>query len=390
MTIRLSGITWDHPRGHAPLAASIARYRAVRPDVEITWTVRSLRDFGELPLEGLADRFDMIVFDHPFVGQAHARGLLANLTPHIGAAERRWLDEGALGASWRSYHWQGAIYGLPIDAAAQVAAWRPDLLARAGARPPATFAQLLTLCRDLRDHRLWAAITGCPIDAFCHVLTLAANTGRPPPQPGGSLLDPRHGVTILEMLRALAGLAHPDSLDLNPIQVYDRMAGGDEIAYVPYAFGYTNYARADAARRICFGDIVAAGAFGPAGTLLGGAGFGVTTRCAHPAEAAAYGLFLCHPDYQRTHYFDDGGQPGMLQAWTDRRCDAATDGFFSHTLRTLTSAYLRPRMAGFVPYFEEAGKQVNAFLRHGGDAAAVVGRLNADFDAMRAASPPQT
>lgn len=382
MTIRLSGITWDHPRGHAPLAASIARYRAVRPDVEIGWTVRSLRDFGELPLEGLAERFDMIVFDHPFVGQAEERGLLADLSPYISPGQRAWLDEGALGASWESYLWKGAVFGLPIDAAAQVAAWRPDLLAKAGRHPPATFDQLLRLCGDLREHGLWVALTGCPTDIICHVLTLSANMGRPAPRPGGLLLDPAHGATVLGMLRRLVDLAHPDSLSLNPIQVYDRMTSGDEIAYVPYAFGYTNYARAGAERRLRFGDIVAAGRQGPAGTLLGGAGFGVTSRCAHPAEAAAYGLYLCHPDYQRTHYFDDGGQPGMLQAWTDPRCDAETDGFFTGTLRTLTSAYLRPRMPGFVHFFEEAGKQVNAFLEGRGDIDRMVRRLNEDFQSV--------
>lgn len=382
MTIRLTGITWDHPRGHAPLEASIARYRAVRPDVDIAWTVRSLRDFGEMPLEELADRYDMIVFDHPFVGQAEAFGLLADLAPYISPEQRAWLDQGALGASWESYQWKGGIYGLPIDSAAQVAAWRPDLLAKAGRHPPATFEQMLLLCRDLRDHGLWVAMTGCPTDIICHLLTLASNTGRPPPQPDGSFLDPESGKMVLGMLRQLVELAHPDSLSLNPIQVLDRMSSGDDIAYVPYAFGYTNYSRAGSSRRLCFGDIVAAGRQGPAGTLLGGAGFGVTSRCRHAAEAAGYGLFLCHPDYQRTHYFDDGGQPGMLQAWMDPRCDAATDGFFTGTLRTLTSAYLRPRIPGFVHFFEEAGKQLNAFLRGRGDADEMVQWLNDGFQAV--------
>jgi multiple sugar transport system substrate-binding protein len=390
MTIRLSGITWDHARGYAPLAASIARYRAIQQDVEISWTVRSLRDFGEMPLEGLAERFDMIVFDHPFVGQAEARGLLADLTPFITPDQRTWLDEGALGASWESYRWKGGIYGLPIDAAAQVAVWRPDLLAKAGRHPPATFEQLLRLCGDLREQGLWVALTGCPTDIICHVLTLAANMGHPPPRPNGLLLDPEHGATVLTMLRRLVELSHPDSLALNPIQVFERMASSDEIAYVPYAFGYTNYARAESRRRLRFGDIVAAGRQGSAGTLLGGAGFGVTTRCQHRAEAAAYGLHLCHPDYQRTHYFDDGGQPGMLQAWLDPRCDAATDGFFSGTLRTLTSAYLRPRMPGFVHFFEEAGKQVNAFLKSQGNVEQMVRRLNHDFQAVYKAAGAQS
>jgi len=163
----LEGITWDHPRGRTPLEKSIARYRAERPDVAISWQARSLRDFGELPLEELAERFDLIVFDHPFVGQAAKRGLLVDLTPHIPAEAMDRLDAGAVGPSWRSYHWQGAIYGLPIDAAAQVAAYRPDLMGKAGRYPPATFEQLLRLARDLRAHGLWVGVPACPIDAVC-------------------------------------------------------------------------------------------------------------------------------------------------------------------------------------------------------------------------------
>lgn len=384
MTIRLNGITWDHPRGAAPLFASVDRFKAVRPDVEIVWTVRSLRDFGELPLEGLAERFDMIVFDHPFVGQAHKLALLTDLAPHISREQRAWLDAGALGPSWTSYQWAGGVYGLPIDAAAHVAAWRPDLLAKAGRHPPATFAQLLRLARDLREHKLWVAMTGCPTDAICHVLTLAANDGCAPPEEDGTFLRQDTGLRALERLKALAELCHPDSLDRNPIQTLDAMSTEDEIAYVPYTFGYANYSRVGSAKPVRFGDIVAAGAQGPTGTLLGGAGFGVTARCADPAAAGAYGLFLCHPDYQRTHYLADGGQPGMLQAWEDPACDAATGGFFSSTLRTLTSAYLRPRLPGFVPFFEEAGKHANAFLRGRRSASSLLEELNAGYAKLAA------
>lgn len=384
MTITLQGITWDHPRGLAPLEKSIARYKAVRPDVEIVWTARSLRDFGEMPLEELSRRFDMIVFDHPFVGQAARLGLLADIAPHIDAPARRWLDEGALGASWASYQWLGGVYGLPIDAAAQVAAWRPDLLARAGLHPPGAFAQLLPFAQRLRDHGLWMAITGCPTDAICHLMSLLANLGHPAAARRGVFVEADAGVAALERLKALADVCHPDSPAMNPIQTLDRMNAEDEIAYVPYAFGYTNYAREGLRRRIRFGDIVAAGDRGCMGALLGGAGLGVTTRCADVAAATAYGLFLCHPDYQRGPYFADGGQPGMLQAWLDPACDAATDGFFSGTLRTLTSAYLRPRIAGFVPFFEQAGVAVNAFLRGRGDARALIGELNRDFAKLQA------
>lgn len=379
MTITLSGITWDHPRGYAPLATSIERYKAVRPDVTIEWTTRSLREFGELSLDALATRYDMIVFDHPFVGQAHKLGLLADLTPHIKPEQRKWLDAGALGASWRSYQWKGGIYGLPVDAAAQVAAWRPDLLKAAVWYAPATMAQVFALAEALRARKQYVVLAACPTDAICMLITLLANTGHPPGTDKANFVDPARAEDVLALLRRLIEVAHPDSPSLNPIQALDRMAQGDDMAYMPYTFGYTNYSRPGVKNLIQFGDIVAAGENGPAGALLGGAGIGVTTRCTNPAAAIDYGLWLCNPDYQRTHYLAEGGQPGMMQAWQDPACDAATSGFFNGTLRTLTAAYLRPRHPGFVPFFEQGGEEVNAFLRGKGTARALVSHLNESY-----------
>src|SRR3546814_2818439 len=71
---RLKGITWDHPRGYDPLAGSLAGFRAAHPDIEVSWERRSLRDFGEAPIDVLADRVDLIVVDHPFSGRAQASG----------------------------------------------------------------------------------------------------------------------------------------------------------------------------------------------------------------------------------------------------------------------------------------------------------------------------
>ena len=382
MPIRLSGITWDHPRGLAPLKASIARYREFHPDVEIEWTARSLKEFGKASLEVLAEKFDLIIFDHPFIGQAAKKELLVDLRPHIDAAALTALTEGAVGASWMAYHWQDAIFGLPIDVAAQVAAVRPDLLERIGHYPPATFAQIFPLARALRERQMWLGATACPTDAMCTFVTLASNQGFPIPDSGGGFIAAEQGLKTLAQLKRLVDVCHPDSVGLNPIRLLDLMSQTDEIAYAPYTFGYSNYSRDDADRRIQFTDIVAAGNRACSGAILGGAGFGVTARCRHVAQAVAYGLWLCGPDYQRRHYFADGGQPGMMQAWADADCDKATRGFFSGTLRSVTSAYMRPRIPGFVPFFEEAGGRMNAFLRNKLGADELIAWLNAEFSEL--------
>ena len=50
MTRRLTGITWDHPRGYDSVLGASAAYAAQRRDVEIYWDRRSLQAF--------ADRFE--------------------------------------------------------------------------------------------------------------------------------------------------------------------------------------------------------------------------------------------------------------------------------------------------------------------------------------------
>ncbi|MCG8385332.1 MAG: carbohydrate ABC transporter substrate-binding protein, partial [Cytophagales bacterium] len=74
--IELRGIAWDHPRGYEPLIALSEMYSEVHPEVRITWDVRSLKEFGDMPVEDLIGRYDLITIDHPYMGQAHANQLL--------------------------------------------------------------------------------------------------------------------------------------------------------------------------------------------------------------------------------------------------------------------------------------------------------------------------
>ena len=70
--ITLRGITWDHPRGLDPLLAASGVYADLVPGVRVEWTTRSLSGFGEDPLIDLAASYDLLIIDHPFVGDAAA------------------------------------------------------------------------------------------------------------------------------------------------------------------------------------------------------------------------------------------------------------------------------------------------------------------------------
>ena len=83
--IELTGITWNHTRGYLPLVATAQRYAEVHHDVSILWQKRSLQQFADAPLSDLASRFDMLVIDHPSIGEAAQQNLLLALDEYLPA-----------------------------------------------------------------------------------------------------------------------------------------------------------------------------------------------------------------------------------------------------------------------------------------------------------------
>ena len=71
MSVALKGMTWNHPRGYLPLEAAAREWEA-RTGVAVNWDKRSLQDFESFPVELLAREYDLIIIDHPHVGQITA------------------------------------------------------------------------------------------------------------------------------------------------------------------------------------------------------------------------------------------------------------------------------------------------------------------------------
>lgn len=365
---RLTGIGWDHPRGLGCFVASKAAFEAENPDIEIHWDTRTLKEFGDADIEPLAERYDIIVLDHPFVGTANKTGVLVDLKQVVpDAVEAALGDE--VGHSARSYHFGGGVYGLPTDAAAQVAAYRPDLLAELDMEVPRTLSDVLALARAARAKGRHMALAACPTDAICMVMSYSVNLKGH----GEDLFTDKATLSnALDILTELMSLAHPRSTERNPIATLNAMAAGDEIVYVPLAFGYSNYARTGQSPLVLAADFAGPGPVPSAGALLGGAGCALTHSCKDHEAAARYLTWLHRPEVMAGTYFAAGGQPGSRAAWQSESVNAASNDFFSATLATLDGAYLRPRFHGFVPYFKAVGDDVNEFLRGVSSKAATI------------------
>jgi multiple sugar transport system substrate-binding protein len=382
--ITLRGLTWDHPRGYAPLLGGIPEYKTQHPEIDIQWDRRSLREFGEAPIEQYLDRYDLLVIDHPFVGFAAAHGTLIDLAPSISEAEKHRFAEDSVGPSWESYWYGGGLWAFPIDAATQVAAYRPDLLPTESV--PGTFDGVLQFGAKARKTGKCIAVPACPTDAISLFFTLSATLGYPIPEERELFVEDSVAADVLARLHALIAVAHPKSVEWNPIQVYDFMYSTSDAVYCPYGFGYSNYSRANNSVRLKFTNAPSANQRGCAGTMLGGTGIAVSRLSAHQLAAIAYAKWLVSPEHQRGIYFREGGQPASLTAWTDSSVNAASDDFFAGTLQTLQTAYVRPRFDGFVRFFEDAGIQINRGLRGEIKDAELIRWLNDRYATQRMAA----
>ncbi len=339
MTTVLRGITWEHARGYGSVVAAAEAYRQLRPDVEVRWEYRSLQAFADHPIQDLVDQYDLLVIDHPHIPLAAERGLFTPLDGAGHDTELATLATQSVGRSFESYAHLGRQWGLATDAAAQVAAYRPDLITE----PPRDWPAVLELARE--GMVLWP---GKPIDAFSSLVTISSNAGAAPMGDEGQFLPEQDALAALELLHDLVAHIPADNLTLNPIQVADALAEGDRFAYSPLLFGYTNYSRAGfRANRLRYIDIPA-GARGVAGSLLGGAGVAVSARTPARELAIEHAFWLASAPVQAGVYFDGGGQPGNSFAWEDDRTNDLTLDFFRGTRATLEGAYLRPRTVDYI------------------------------------------
>lgn len=382
--IELRGISWDHPRGHDCMVASAAAYTRECPGVHIVWETRSLQAFADAPVEQLAERYDLIVIDHPHVGFTAASGCLLPLDEYLEVAVLDDLARHSVGPSHRSYAYHGHLWALANDAAAQVAAYRPDLIARLGGLPR-TWDDVLRLAHARRGQETArVAIPLIPVDTIMCFCSICAALGEAPFAAPDRVVARAVGRQTLEILRCLRQDAHPVSLATNPPRLLDRMSTTDEVAYSPLLFGYSNYARPGFRTKLVrFSGVPTTDGGGPRGGILGGAGLAVSAHTRHPAAAAEYARYVVNPDVQCTVYFASGGQPAHRAAWLDDEVNAAASDFFRDTLPSLDNAYLRPRYPGFISIQERCGEIIHRFLRDDGDLNATLDALDATYRGTR-------
>lgn len=368
--ITLRGMTWDHPRGYDPMVTTSAVYTERHPDIRIIWERRPLQAFADRPIEQMADTYDLMVIDHPHIGEAARKRLLVNLAQGEHASAVAAIGARAVGQSHASYEIDAGQWALATDAATPVASWRPDLIDQ----PPMRWDDVIALAREGKV--LWPLK---PVDSLMSVLTIGRNLGLAIGE-NDLFMDPGACADVLDTIAEFVPLIPEKCLSINPIETYEWLAGDDGFAYCPFAYGYTNYARPGFRNNLLrFADIPTLGSDGPVGSCLGGAGLAVSAASKHADVAIDYALWVADGPCQKGLYFNAGGQPGHLDAWEDAACNEATSGFFRDTKATHEKAWVRPRHDGYLAFQDEGGTLVNACLKGEATTKATAERLNESY-----------
>jgi multiple sugar transport system substrate-binding protein len=379
-TIHLTGIAWDHSRAFPPLVATAQRYEETHPGIRIQWQKRTLDEFGHASVDVLAQKFDLIIIDHPWAGFCFEKNLVHDLKRLIPAPTLAALEKNSIGQTYNSYVWQQGLLALPIDAAAPAPSWRPELLERAGVQPPQTWAEAVALAR-----RKLAVIPGFNADLFLHFLMLIKGLGAEPCADSERIAPRDLMRQAIELLRELTAPMPREIFELNPIQIAERMTTTDDFAWNAFAYAYNNYARPGfAPGQLRFGPLLALNNGGPRlRSVLGGTGIAISAKCKNVMAAADYALFTANGRTQKTVYVQAGGQPSHRAAWDDPFADRLCGGFFTGARTAQEEAIVRPRYSGYVPLQTAGGNALQAHLRDGNDLGETIEKLDALYRESR-------
>jgi len=332
----LRGMTWDHPRAIDGLHAADALLQE-RHGVTVEWVTRSLLAFGDQHVADFAGDFDLMVIDHPHVPDAVEGGALLALDETLGLEALAVLRRESVGRSHETYNYRGSQWALALDAAAQVSAFRPDLL---DGTPP-YWADVLRLARQSRV--IWPYK---PVDALSTFATLLAQRGAPLAGPHG-FIDREVTAEVLDLMVELAAHVPDWCADANPIDAAEALSTSSDWSLAAALFGYTNYSRVGfRAHLLSYDDIPSFDGWA-GGSTLGGAGIAVSASTPHPQLSVAVAATLAGAEVQAGPYGLGGGQPGNLRAWRSDELNRVTNGFFRNTLRTLERAWVRPAVLGW-------------------------------------------
>ncbi len=364
-------MTWGHSRGITPLLAFSQRFAELHPKIKIVWEKRSLQQFADFPIEKLAEDYDLLIVDHPWVGCAAATECVLPLDDYLTEFYLADQLKNSTGVSHISYHYKGHQWALAIDAATPVASYRADKLHKHSTTVPKKWEEVLALAKDGK-----VAVPAIPIDLLMNFYMFCIAQGREPFQNEEEVIDTATGIAALETMRQLYSLVDERMFSCNPIAVAELMSKTNDYWYCPFAYGYSNYARKGYADNLlAYTDLVKFNGKLLRSTL-GGTGISVSAFSQNKEAAIEFAKTVVSGKIQSTFYAEHGGQPGHRTAWTDANINLLTNNFFNNTLPALDRAYMRPRYNGYLHFQDVAGDPLQQYLMKDGNPEKLLKEMN--------------
>ncbi|WP_067134688.1 ABC transporter substrate-binding protein [Microtetraspora malaysiensis] len=372
MNARLRGLTWDHPRGYAPLEELAGLDRTGdqsygRVPGTVSWDRHPLEGFESTPLVELAGTYDLLVIDHPHLADAVESGALRPIDELVSADELDTWRRRSVGPSFDSYHHAMRQWAVPLDAATQVLAVRPD-------GPPPEATRTWTDILDLARRGSIALCLGGP-HAFLTWTSLAIAHGGRPAGPE-VYVDEEPALRAMEILTELHRHCDAALADRNPVQVLEALASGTGPDLCPLVYGYVTYSDTDDRGPAVAFRNAPLGPSGHIGSVLGGTGVAVSRHCSEPEVAAAHIRRLMSARVQDELISRVGGQPSSRSAWSDPGVNERWGGFYRDTRATVDAAWVRPRRVGWVEFQDASSGVLREGLTQRRPARAIVDAVN--------------
>lgn len=367
----IHALTWDHPRGYAALEAAAG---LTGDDLRLHWDRQALEGFESHPIADLCARYDIVVLDHPHLGDAVAAQCLTPLEEVFEPAMLARLREQCVGPSYASYLVDGQQWALPLDAATQVAACRADLTEEV----PVTWMDVAALSE--RTGKVALSLAGP--HALLTFLSMCAGLEEGKAVGKTHLVSTGPGLEALDLLQRLAARSPAAVRDKNPIGLLAHMASEEDVVYCPLVYGYVNYAAPEADHALTFRDAPRWKPGGRIGSTAGGTGIAISSRCRVTPSLTAHLAWLMSQTAQCEFIPTHAGQPSLRAAWCSEAVNARWGGFYRNTLETMESAWVRPRHRGYTRFQNAA----SAYLRDALDKREPANTILAELERQYAVS----